>query len=87
MATYALYSQSAEEIQKSGVVVFESTLHELVRHGEITAEKRDQIMDDYIVIYGKRGFFGRAWDAMFGNAETNEGTFIMRLARIAPRKP
>ncbi len=79
------YSLDDKAISGMGATVFEAVINDLVAFKELTPEQGARLLSTYVILYSTKGWFGRAWDALFSGPElTNMYTFTCKLARLKP---
>lgn len=55
------YTMGARALTESGNQFKEVFLEKMVKEGQITEEKKNE-MNNYVVVVTERGFFGQLWD-------------------------
>ena len=77
-----LYQYSLEELQALSNQVKEVVASSLVREGFLTEEKREEYLENYIVMVTERGFIGKAIDRMLGlDKKEKKGVQVIHVVK------
>lgn len=77
-----LYQYSLEELQALSNQVKEVVASSLVREGFLTEEKREEYLENYIVMVTERGFIGKAIDRMLGlDKKEKKGVQVIHIVK------
>lgn len=77
-----LYQYSLEELQALSNQVKEVVASSLVREGFLTEEKREEYLENYIVMVTERGFIGKAIDRMLGlDTKEKKGVQVIHVVK------
>lgn len=67
MGTMNYYEMSDADLQKFAAQAFQVGVAELANFGELPPEQAERFTTQYGIILVRKGFFGRAFERLFGN--------------------
>lgn len=79
--TVGVYSIDDAQFQGIVTAAYESTIQGLVAAGELTPEDGARILDTYALMRFRKGWFGRAVDALMGKNAT-DATWVAKLVSV-----
>ena len=84
--TVNVYSIDDAQFQQIMTVAYESTINDLVVAGEMSPDQAQHILDTYILIRLKKGWFGRAVDRLFGKDDPAEWRATLMVVVLPKRR-
>jgi hypothetical protein len=78
------YSIDAGKMQEIATSTYETVVEELNRVGILSAKQKDKCLSEYMLVCNRKGFFGRAFDALFDGYKDKPGqaTWKFRLVKF-----